>query len=174
MRSREVVAALATLFAVAAFGREPDVEGFKAYATPAYTLITHDEVTARRVPPLIAQIDGVLAQIVPGDTNPGGIPTYILVIPPGLFVAYVQPCFAPVCGAFVPGKFVNYILITGSRDTYWLRRVVFHQYAHLVLRTHLRGITPMWFDEGIAMLAERTIFEGPRSIVGVPPPGLSG
>jgi hypothetical protein len=168
--------AFAALLATTAQAREPNVKGFKAYSLPGYTIVTHDEVSARRLPPQIEMIERVLDRLMPGGARAGGIPTYFLVVPPHFFLDYLheQPCPYYVCGKFVAGRFVNYILIADTREPYSLRRAVFHQYTHFALHTRVRGIRPLWFDEGMAMLSESVAFNVSTAIVGATPSPFQG
>jgi hypothetical protein len=169
MRASPWVAALATLFAGAADAREPNVRGFKAYALPAYTIITHDESSARQVPSAVAKIDSLLAAFLQTDGRGNGAPLYVVLAPENLWVDYLEPS-AAIAGEFVPGRFVNYVLIRNCRcGIDWLRRAVFHEYTHFYLHSHHRGILPLWFDEGLAQLVENTEFYGTRANLGRPP-----
>jgi hypothetical protein len=160
--------ALAALLAVSARAREPDVGGFRSYSMPGYTIVTHDEKAARQIPTQIAMIDGVLEQLLVGQTRIPGAPTFVIVAPQKLWNDYLQPS-AEVVSEFMPGRFVNYMLLVNCRcDAAFLKRQVYHEYAHLFLHAQFRGILPLWFDEGMAGLVERTEFRGSRAILGQP------
>jgi hypothetical protein len=157
------------LFAATANAREPDVGGFKSYAMPAYTIITHDENSAREVPSAVAKIESLLAAVIKSDGPGNAAPTYIVLAPQNLWTDYLEPGTG-IVGEFVPGRFVNYVLLRNCRcESNWVRESLFHEYTHLYLHSHYRGIIPLWFDEGMAQLVELTDFHGARANFGKPP-----
>jgi hypothetical protein len=120
-----MLAALAALFAVATNGREPDVEGFRAYAASGYTIISREEDTARRIPTQIAMIDAVLAKVLNRGARAEIAPTFVFVVPQRLWTNYLRPAIG-VDEEFVAGRFVNYLLINKSACSAcaWRREIV--------------------------------------------------
>jgi hypothetical protein len=165
MKTRIGAAVLATLLAVAADARGPEIDALKSYAMPAYTIVTHEERSAQEVPPHVAIMDGLLSGLLKRRSRAVEVPTVIFVMPDNLWVDFLQPGTG-ISGEFVPGRFVNYVLISNSRDLATLRRTVYHEYAHLFLHTQLRGIIPLWFDEGMAKFAELAEFRGSQALIG--------
>jgi hypothetical protein len=163
-----MLAALAALFAVATNGREPNVEGFKAYAAPGYTIISREEDTARRIPTQIAMIDAVLAKVLNRGAAAAPAPTYVFVVPQNLWTHYLRPAIG-VNEEFVAGRFANYLLINNCRcDSTALQASVYNQYAHLYLRTQFGGVLPLWFETGVARVAKLTEFANSRAYLGMP------
>ncbi|MEO8018148.1 MAG: hypothetical protein ABI769_10065 [Pseudomonadota bacterium] len=160
---------LATLFAVMAHGREPDVSGLKSYAMPEYTIVTHDKGAARQIPMQIAMIDSALRKVLSGPRRIAGAPTYVVIARLGLWKGYLEPGPEYV-GEFIPGRFVNYILINdcGCGEG-GLRGTIYYEYTHQFLHTQFRGILPLWFDEGMAGLMQTTVFVGSKAMVGQRP-----
>ena len=54
-----------------------------------------------------------------------------------------------VGGYFLPGPYMNYIVLTASNELIDPYEVIFHEYEHFVLRNNLLHI-PLWLDEGLA------------------------
>jgi hypothetical protein len=168
MGVRVTLAAFVALFAVAATGREPDVEGLKAYAALGYTIISREEDTARRIPTQIAMIDAVLAKLLTRDARTEAAPTYLFLVPQNLWTHYLRPALG-VDEDFVAGRFANYLLINNCRcDSTALQASVYNQYAHLYLRQHFGGVLPLWFEVGVARVAKLTEFINSRAYIGTP------
>ena len=149
------------MFAAVAVGGAPKFSGYKAYAQPDYTLITRDAKAVRRIPGEVAKVDRLLAKLFNRETRLAGVPAYILVVPHGIWQRYLNPGSA-IVGEFLPGRFANYILLDSSLLDSEGYHSVYHEYTHLYLWTQIRGVHPLWFDEGLAVLVENTTF-GPST-----------
>ncbi len=163
-------AALALMVvATVAIGGEPapDVDGFKAYELPAYTIVTHDEGNARQVPRVAAQIDGVLAKLLNRGALLPSAPTYISFIPDSTWMRYLEP--GPgITGEFIPARFANYVILSNARDESRVGTGIFHEYTHWFLHTQFAGVHPLWFDEGLAVFMETAEFRGTEVSLGEP------
>ena len=166
MKIQGAVAALAGLIAAVAQGRGsgPDVDGFKAYELPAYTIVTRDAGAARPLPRLAAQIDGALAKLLNRGVPKRTAPTWVVLVPEDLWQNYLRPGTG-ITGEFVPAKFANYVLIQSSRDDSAFARAFFHEYSHWFLHTQYGGIQPLWFAEGLAEFVESAEFRGKQGDV---------
>lgn len=54
-----------------------------------------------------------------------------------------------VGGYFLPGPYMNYIVLSAANERIDPYEVIFHEYEHFVLRNNLVHI-PLWLDEGLA------------------------
>jgi hypothetical protein len=148
---------VAMMIAAIASADEPIVSDFKSYTLPTYTLITRDSNAVRRVPTMVARADGLLAKLFNRETRHAGVPAYILVVPHKAWMRYFKPGKS-IIGEFLPARFANYILLDSSflgADGY---DGIYHEYTHFYLWTQIRGVHPLWFDEGLAVLIENTTF----------------
>jgi len=67
--------------AAAAFAREPDVAGIKAYELPAYTLVTADPAAARAATRAAARADALLNKLLDRATHARSAPTILALLP---------------------------------------------------------------------------------------------
>jgi hypothetical protein len=172
LQGAKATLALMVVATVAAGGEPaPNVDGFKAYELPAYTIVTHDEGNARQVPRVAAQIDGVLAKLLNRGALMPSAPTYISFIPDSTWMRYLEP--GPgISGEFIPARFANYVIASNARDESQVSTGIFHEYTHWFLHTQFAGVQPLWFDEGLAKFIETAEFRG--SEVSLGEPGLMG
>lgn len=162
-----LVPVAAMTMAIAKEPPRPDVDGFKAYELPEYTIVTHDEGSARPIPRLTAQINGVLAKLLDRAERAPSSPTYVVLVPESVWIRYLRPGQG-INGEFVPANFANYILLNNARDATRLGKDVFHEYTHWFLHTQRPGAEPMWFDEGLAEFVTTAEFRGERVRLGEP------
>jgi len=71
-------------------------------------------------------------------------------------------------GYFQQGRDRNFIVLDLSAQQRW--RVVFHEYAHLLINSNLKQMPP-WFDEGIAEFLSTLSIEGDTVQIGLAPEG---
>jgi hypothetical protein len=170
MKLKAAMAALALMVVakVATAGvPAPEVDGFKAYELPAYTIVTHDEGNARQVPRVAAQIDVVLAKLLNRSALLPSAPTYISFVPDRTWMRYLEP--GPgITGEFIPARFANYLVLSNARDETQVSTGIFHEYTHWFLHTQFAGVQPLWFDEGLAKFIETTEFRGSEVSLGEP------
>jgi len=163
--------------AAAAFAREPDVAGIKAYELPAYTLVTADPAAARAATRAAARADALLNKLLDRATHARSAPTILALLPNSIWARYLAPG-QDITGLFVPGPFANYVEVGVGGGG--LERGVMHEYAHCFLHTQFGGLVPLWFDEGIAQFAAATTFNGDIATIGemrrtmVYTPGMGG
>jgi hypothetical protein len=166
-----VVAALATLVAVGASAREPDVHGMKVWTQPGYTVYSHDDRVARTVITEVARIEPVLAKLLNQEIRPSGLPTYVLIVRPPVWNHYVRPS-RNIVGEFAPGRFANYLLLNSVDFGNSMRSAIYHEYTHLFLHTQVGGAYPLWFDEGLAQIMGNTQFSGSHASIGMTEGGV--
>jgi len=167
MKIQGAVLAIA-LLAIGAQAREPDVRGYKAYEMPAYTIVTPDERNAARIAWPVAQSEAVLAKLFDGETTAPGAPTYVFLMPVSVWRRYLQPGVG-LNGEFVPARFANYLLLCATQDESALKRLTLQQAAHWNLQSRFRGIVPMWFDEGVALIVAAADFRNAEVVLGQRP-----
>jgi hypothetical protein len=168
LKTAKATLALMAVATVATGGEPaPDVDGFKAYELPAYTIVTHDEGNARQVPKVAAQIDGVLSKLLNRGALLPSAPTYISFIPDGTWMRYLEP--GPgITGEFIPARFANYLVLSNARDDSYVDTGIIHEYTHWFLHTQFAGVQPLWFDEGLAVFMETAEFRGSSVSLGEP------
>lgn len=160
-----VGAALASLVACCAFAREPQLAELRSYSLPGCTLLAPDPALAQDVATQVALIEPVMAVVLNKQAAAVAAPTTVLMVRGADLDRYVGN--ENLAGLeILPRSFRNYLLLRsdGSRDLQ--RASVYHQFAHLFLRTQYREEFPWWFDEGFALFMETTRFEGADAVVG--------
>jgi len=94
----------------------------------------------------------VLARVLPPAVMSTPVPTVVIVFPNDRSFTPLKPVFngRPVdaAGLFAPGQDINYIVIVDDERPERMR-VVFHEYAHLILANLGRDV-PAWLNEGLA------------------------
>jgi len=165
MKSLRVTIAVALLAATGALARPPDVKGFKSYELPSYTLVTPDDGNAQRVPWPIAQSQAVLEKIFNREASVRGAPTYVFLMPVGIWRRYLQPGQG-LDSEFVPGRFANYLLVSNTQHEVLLRETLMHEATHWHLHVRFGGIVPLWFGEGLAQIVEGADFRATEFTLG--------
>jgi hypothetical protein len=145
----------------------PEVDGFKSYELPAYTIVTHDAGNARPIPRLVAQIDGVLAKLLNRARAVPSSPTYICLVRDSDWTRYLEPG-SGIIGEFASGGFANYIVMSNARDLSQVGPGIYHEYTHWFLHTQFGGAHPLWFDEGLASFMSSAQFRDTVVILGEP------
>jgi tetratricopeptide (TPR) repeat protein len=74
-----------------------------------------------------------------------------------------------IVGYFVPTLRNNLVALSAGEDGVQSRVVLFHEYAHFLLRNEARRSYPMWFDEGFAELLSSVDVLGALVRVGIVP-----
>ena len=166
---------LAAAFALCAQARGPDVADLKAYSLPTYTLVTHEERAARQIVPQLALMERLLSTLLKREVHATGTPTYVYAVSSDLWLNYLRPSNG-IDSEFVPGRFANYLILGVGNDSGWMLERVSHEYTHYFLRTQAGGNYPLWFDEGMAKLVQKTQFRRGVALIGEQPiyfaPGL--
>jgi hypothetical protein len=93
-----------------------------------------------------------LSRLLSEQATATAVPTVVLVFPSDRAFAPFRPQHrgnaVALSGLFVPGADINYIAIVNGGDEAG-RRLVFHEYAHLVFSNAARRL-PVWLNEGLA------------------------
>jgi hypothetical protein len=126
------------------FGPRPG--DMTAYETPAFTLVTIDNLQLRRDLRKLPKLKRAMELAMRTDTLPTSAPTYVYVVSNQVWTRYLRPSDA-ILGEFVPTRFANYIVADGSQIN---REGIFHEFVHLYVHSQLDGVYPLWFDEGLA------------------------
>jgi hypothetical protein len=124
-----------------------------AFDTPHYTLVTDVPALAGELHGRVGKFERVLTRMLAREMEPTGTPTFFYLVNGALWRRYLQPVDG-IVGAFVPGRFSNYLLVNADAGAARLPHDVQHEFTHLFLRTQFRGEYPLWFDEGMAELME--------------------
>lgn len=146
-----VAVALATLFCLTAAA--PYQRGWQRVDSPHFVLV--GDIGEGRLLNMAIRFEGfraVLARVLPPAVMSTPVPTVVIVFPNDRSFTPLKPVFdgKPVdaSGLFAPGQDINYILIVDD-DHPESMRVVFHEYAHLILANLGREV-PAWLNEGLA------------------------
>jgi hypothetical protein len=138
---------------------QPGAGQLTAFDAPHYTLVTDVPALARNLHLRLARFERVLSRMLAREMEPTGTPTYFFLVKGPVWRRYLQPGDG-IVGAFVPGRFSNYLLVNADAGAARLPHDVQHEFTHLFLRTQFRGEYPLWFDEGMAELMEHTTIGG--------------
>jgi len=135
MPSPRASAVLASLVCVLA--ATPCAAEWRRLDSPNFTVI--GDVSARELRDLALKFEGfreTLGRAISERATAAAVPTIIIVFPTDKTFTPFKPTYqgkprADVVGFFVPGPNINYILMeSGGART---ERVVFHEYAHLIV-----------------------------------------
>ncbi len=132
---------------------DPGAASFTAFDASHYTLVTDVPVLARSLHGRLTKFERVLSKMLAREMEPTGTPTWFILVNGALWRRYLQPTDG-IVGAFLPGRFSNYLLVNADAGAARLPHDVQHEFTHLFLRTQFRGEYPLWFDEGMAELME--------------------
>jgi hypothetical protein len=152
-----------------AFARGPDLSGMRAYPQPGYTIVTHDEESARKIVPMADALRQVMSNLLEKPASPSPLPTHVFVVPLNVWRRYLQPDDF-VTGEFFAARFRNYILIANSGDQAAVRATALHEFAHHFLRSQREGEIPVWYDEGVAGFMSQLEFRSENAVAGRLPP----
>jgi tetratricopeptide (TPR) repeat protein len=131
------------------------------------------DVGERQLRDVAMQFEGfrdTLARILVQGATATAVPTVVIVFPDDRALTPFKPLFkgkpVDVSGVFYGGRDVNYIaLVADGRPG--SMRVVFHEYAHLVVSNVARNI-PAWLNEGLAEHYSTYEPRGRRAVIGAP------
>jgi hypothetical protein len=166
MRSRSCcVVLLATAFTAAALAKGPDVSDMRAYALPGYTIVTHDEESARKMTPAVDALQQVMTNLLEKQASHSPLPTHAFVVPLNVWRRYLQPKDY-VFSEYFAARFRTYILIANSGEQNAVRVSTLHEFAHHFLRSQREGVIPTWYDEGIASFMGQLELRGENVVAG--------
>jgi hypothetical protein len=164
-------AVLASLVLLAS--ASPSAADWRRLDTPNFTVI--GEVSAGDLRDLAIKFEGfreALGRVLSERATATAVPTVIIAFSSDRAFAPFKPTYqgrprAEVRGYFAPSTNINYILIeSGGTDS---ERVVFHEYAHLIV-SNLLTSPPAWLNEGLAEFYStfRLMDGGRRAQLGMP------
>ena len=150
---RVLITAVAATLAVLVASAAPPQGRWLRIDSPNFVVI--GEVDAQTLRDVADKFEGfreVLGRILNSRVNSAAVPTVVYVFPSDRaftpFKPRVDSKRIDAAGLFVPRRDVNYIAVIHD-DQPWRFRVIFHEYAHLVIaNTGVR--VPVWLDEGLA------------------------
>lgn len=111
------------------------------------------EKEIRKVGTKLEQFREALRRVIPNAKFSTPVPSTVIVFKSDDSFKPYKPLYqgkaAYVGGYFQPGEDVNYIALStavGAESPY---RIIFHEYAHLLINNHIQNV-PVWFNEGLA------------------------
>ena len=127
-------------------------EQWSQIRSPNFDIITDaGEKRGREAALRFEQIRGAFAVVFQNAAPATPVPLQIVAFHSNRELRHFSPLWngkpIEVAGLYVPGEDRQFILVDISSEDGW--RVVFHEYTHLLLHSHVRDI-PVWFDEGLA------------------------
>jgi hypothetical protein len=137
----------------------------QAYTLPGYTIVTHDEESARKIVPAVDALQQVMSNLLEKPAQHSPLPTHVFVVPLNIWRRYLQPDDY-VFGEFFAARFRNYVLIANSGDQNAVRATALHEFSHHFLRSQREGVIPMWYDEGIASFMSQLEFRSSTAVAG--------
>ena len=113
------------------------------------------DVSARELRDLAIKFEGfreALSRALSERATAAAVPTIIIVFPDEKSFTPFKPTYqgkprSGVAGFFTPGANLNYILVQSGGV--FTDRVIFHEYAHLVV-SNVMANPPVWLNEGLA------------------------
>ena len=166
-RIRSVAAALIVLLAAA-----PCAAEWRRLDSPNFTVI--GDVSARELRDLAVKFEGfreTLGRAINERATAAAVPTIIIVFPNDKAFTPFKPTYqgkprTDVAGFFVPGVNLNYILMQSAGPA--SERIVFHEYAHLIV-SNVMPNPPTWLNEGLAEFYStfKLMDDGRRAQIGV-------
>src|SRR5689334_9117982 len=115
----------------------------------------------------LEQFRDVVSQLVSPSATDSAVPTTVIVFKD-------DASYAPFktsdnnAGYFQPGQDVNYITLSaetrGEQDYF---NIIFHEYTHLITNNSI-GLSPAWFNEGLAELYSTLAINNNGVVVGRP------
>ncbi len=145
-----LTAALLSLFVAAA---APCAAEWRRIDSPNFVVI--GDVSAGTLRDVAVKFEGfreTLSRVLTARATATPVPTIVIVFPSDKAFTPFKPTYngkpVPISGMFQQGRDANYIAVVpgGGAEGF---RVVFHEYAHLVVSNVIRN-APVWLSEGLA------------------------
>jgi uncharacterized protein DUF1570 len=135
-------------------GIAPSSAEWRRIDSPNFTVI--GDVGARTLRDVAVKFEGfreTLSRVLTERATSTAVPTIVIVFPTDRAFTPFKPLYqgkpiGGIAGLFVPREDANYIAVVAQGEEEGMR-VVFHEYAHLVVSNMLRHIPP-WLNEGLA------------------------
>lgn len=136
----------------------PSAKGTKTWTrvtSKNFTLVGDaSEEQIRRVASRLEQFRQAFALLSPGARLSSGVPVNVVVFRDEVSFAPFKPARGEgratnVAGYFAAGPEANFIALTAERRSDDPYSVIFHEYAHLLVRSNMRN-APAWLNEGLA------------------------
>ena len=158
---------------VALLAAAPCAAEWRRLDSPNFTVI--GDVSGRELRDLAVKFEGfreTLGRALGARATAAAVPTVIIVFPTDKAFTPFKPTYqgkprADVRGVFVPGPNINYILMESGGPAG--ERVVFHEYAHLIVSNTMSN-PPVWLNEGLAEFYStfKLMDGGKRAQLGLP------
>jgi tetratricopeptide (TPR) repeat protein len=155
-------------FVQPAFAGEPH---WLEVRSPHFSVVTDaGEKRGRAVALHFEQMRLVFGVLLPKGTARLPVPLQIIAFRNTPEMRQVVPLWngkpAQVSGVFQSSSDRNFIMLDMSVDDPW--EVVFHEYAHQLLKGYIPGRLPPWFEEGFAEYFSTIKVRGSKAAVGLP------
>ena len=144
------LAVFVLLFALAPAGRA--AAEWRRIDSPGFVVV--GDVGERQLREVANRFEGfreTLSRVLVAQATSSAVPTVVIVFPSSRAFTPFKPIYngKPIdaAGLFVSGSDVNYIAVVHDGAT--TPRIVFHEYAHLVIANLARNV-PVWLSEGLA------------------------
>ena len=131
----------------------PAAADWRRIDSPNFVVI--GDVSARTLRDVAMEFEGfreTLTRVMTERATSTPVPTVVIVFPSDRAFTPFKPLYQgkPIASAgfFIGRQDTNYIAVVTEGDTDRLR-IVFHEYAHLVISNVLRNV-PVWLNEGLA------------------------
>lgn len=153
LRKTEFSAVLASVLLLGA--ATPGSAEWRRIDSPNFTVI--GDVGARTLRDVAMKFEGfreTLTRVLTERATSTAVPTIVIVFPSDRSFTPFKPLYqgkpvSDIAGLFVGRQDANYIAVLNQSQTDDGMRIVFHEYAHLVVSNVLRTVPP-WLNEGLA------------------------
>lgn len=145
--SLTTLTAACALFVVGTPAAEPNVQGFKAWSLPGYTLLAQNERQAEKLAWHFAVSTEVVPRLLPFERTPDGLPLTIIVTRDSWLEGHLPEYH--YAGALTTWeRFASYIVFDAALDNDDLRFVAHEIYPQYLLHSQYAFEFPAWFSTG--------------------------
>jgi hypothetical protein len=151
----------------------PGAAEWRRLDSPNFIVI--GDVSARELREVAVKFEGfreTLQRVLSESATTAAVPTVVIVFPSDKAFTPFKPIYQgkpreDVRGLFVGGQNVNYIAMESTAEI--SERVIFHEYAHLVISNAMSNV-PIWLNEGLAEYYStfHLMQDGRRAQLGLP------
>jgi hypothetical protein len=138
---------------VCAVPAAPALAEWRRLDSPNFVVI--GDVSTRTLRDIAVRFEGfreTLSRVLSDRVTATAVPTIVVVFPSDRAFSPFKPTFqgrpVELSGLFIGGRDVNYIALLSDHAVEGMR-VVFHEYAHLIISNVARNV-PVWLNEGLA------------------------
>ncbi|MEJ7618622.1 MAG: tetratricopeptide repeat protein [Pyrinomonadaceae bacterium] len=149
-----IIALLGVLFGNASAPARAAKDSWTRVQSSNFQLVGNaSEKEIRKVGAKLEQFREVMRRLITKANFSTPVPSTVVVFKSDDSFKPYKPLYqgkaAPVGGYFQAGEDVNYIALATSTAAESPYRIIFHEYAHLLVNNNIRNV-PAWFNEGLA------------------------